>query len=120
MPELPEVETTRRGILGATVGRRIVAVKLYDRRLRWPVPQSLVEAIGVAVWLVEGAEDAFKITTPRDLAAAELVLAGRLAADDLEQVHAALVALRAERRLPAPAGRAPTESDAGSVDEAVS
>lgn len=48
MPELPEVETTRRGILGATVGRRIVAVKLYDRRLRWPVPQSLVEAIGGA------------------------------------------------------------------------
>jgi formamidopyrimidine-DNA glycosylase len=48
MPELPEVETTRRGILAATVGRRIVAVRLYDRRLRWTVPQSLAEAIGGA------------------------------------------------------------------------
>jgi 2-C-methyl-D-erythritol 4-phosphate cytidylyltransferase len=36
---------------------------------------SLVEAIGVAVWLVEGELDAFKITTALDLALAELVLA---------------------------------------------
>jgi 2-C-methyl-D-erythritol 4-phosphate cytidylyltransferase len=36
---------------------------------------SLVEAIGVAVWLVEGERDAFKITTALDLALAELVLA---------------------------------------------
>jgi formamidopyrimidine-DNA glycosylase len=40
MPELPEVETTRRD-LAATVGRRIVAVEVYDRRLRWPVPRDL-------------------------------------------------------------------------------
>ena len=36
---------------------------------------ALVEAIGGAVWLVAGDEDAFKITTPRDLALAELLLA---------------------------------------------
>ncbi len=41
MPELPEVETTRRDIMSAVVGRRIAAVTVYDRRLRWPVPPDL-------------------------------------------------------------------------------
>lgn len=41
MPELPEVETTRRGIAPLAVGRRIVRLQVYDRRLRWPVPASL-------------------------------------------------------------------------------
>ncbi|HEX7806686.1 MAG TPA: 2-C-methyl-D-erythritol 4-phosphate cytidylyltransferase [Cellulomonas sp.] len=38
---------------------------------------GLAEAIGVPVWVVDGHEDAFKITTPRDLALAQLVLAER-------------------------------------------
>ncbi|MDX2219795.1 MAG: bifunctional DNA-formamidopyrimidine glycosylase/DNA-(apurinic or apyrimidinic site) lyase [Burkholderiales bacterium] len=41
MPELPEVETTRRGLLPRLSGRRIQAVKVRDRRLRWPVPDDL-------------------------------------------------------------------------------
>ncbi len=41
MPELPEVETTRRGIAPHVTGRTIVALELYERRLRWPVPRSL-------------------------------------------------------------------------------
>jgi len=41
MPELPEVETTRRGLEPHTAGRRIAAVHVYDPRLRWPVPRSL-------------------------------------------------------------------------------
>ena len=41
MPELPEVETTRRGLAPAVVGRRIAAVSIYDRRLRWPGPRAL-------------------------------------------------------------------------------
>jgi formamidopyrimidine-DNA glycosylase len=41
MPELPEVETTRRGVEPHVSGRRIVAVKVYDTRLRWPVPHDL-------------------------------------------------------------------------------
>lgn len=40
---------------------------------------ALVEAVGVAVWLVAGEQDAFKITTGRDLALAELVLADAVA-----------------------------------------
>ena len=38
---------------------------------------ALVEALGMPVWVVDGATDAAKITTPRDLALAELVLAAR-------------------------------------------
>jgi formamidopyrimidine-DNA glycosylase len=41
MPELPEVETTRRGLAPHVVGRRIAAVNVYDPRLRWPVPHDL-------------------------------------------------------------------------------
>ncbi len=41
MPELPEVETTRRGIAPQAVGRVIAAVDVHDRRLRWPVPAAL-------------------------------------------------------------------------------
>ena len=41
MPELPEVETTRRGIAPHVTGRRVVRMDVYDRRLRWPVPDGI-------------------------------------------------------------------------------
>lgn len=41
MPELPEVETTRRGLLPRLSGRRIQSALVRDRRLRWPVPDDL-------------------------------------------------------------------------------
>ena len=45
MPELPEVETTRRGILPATKGRSVSAVVLRERRLRWPIDPALPSLI---------------------------------------------------------------------------
>ena len=41
MPELPEVETTRRGVLPLLGGRRVTAVQVHDRRLRQPVSPGL-------------------------------------------------------------------------------
>ncbi len=41
MPELPEVETTRRGIAPHLVGRRIEALKIRQPNLRWPIPPVL-------------------------------------------------------------------------------
>jgi len=41
MPELPEVETTRRGIEPHLVGRTVADVVVRDGRLRWPVPGDL-------------------------------------------------------------------------------
>lgn len=45
MPELPEVETTRRGIEPHILGRRITDVVVRDSRLRWPVPPQLSECL---------------------------------------------------------------------------
>ena len=41
MPELPEVETTRRGISRHVAGKRITGIIVYQRQLRWPVPRNL-------------------------------------------------------------------------------
>lgn len=41
MPELPEVETIRRGIEPQVLGRRITRVVVRERRLRWPIPPGL-------------------------------------------------------------------------------
>jgi len=41
MPELPEVETTRRGLDPHVTGRRIVALTVHEPRLRWRVPDDL-------------------------------------------------------------------------------
>lgn len=41
MPELPEVETTRRGLEPRLKGKILQAVKVRDGRLRWPVPANI-------------------------------------------------------------------------------
>jgi formamidopyrimidine-DNA glycosylase len=40
MPELPEVETVRRGLAPAMEGARIAKVEVRDRRLRWPIARD--------------------------------------------------------------------------------
>ena len=41
MPELPEVETTRRGLAPHLEGRRITTVTLRRPDLRWPIPRAI-------------------------------------------------------------------------------
>jgi formamidopyrimidine-DNA glycosylase len=41
MPELPEVETTRRGLAPHCLGLRVERVEVRQRQLRWPVPQQV-------------------------------------------------------------------------------
>lgn len=45
MPELPEVETTRRGVSPHIEGRRLTAVEIRQPKLRWPIPVHAVEAL---------------------------------------------------------------------------
>lgn len=45
MPELPEVETTRRGIEPHLLGQKILAVTVRNPQLRWPIPKSLPQRI---------------------------------------------------------------------------
>ena len=45
MPELPEVEVTRRG-LSVLLGRRVTGVAARAERLRYPLPTDLIRHIG--------------------------------------------------------------------------
>ena len=45
MPELPEVETTRRGIKKHLVDKKVTDVIVRHRQLRWPVPKNLASHI---------------------------------------------------------------------------
>ncbi|MEE4218530.1 MAG: bifunctional DNA-formamidopyrimidine glycosylase/DNA-(apurinic or apyrimidinic site) lyase [Xanthomonadales bacterium] len=49
MPELPEVETTLRGITPSLQHRKIVEVVVRNPSLRWPVPAEVGQAAGQAV-----------------------------------------------------------------------
>ena len=41
MPELPEVETTLRGISNGILQKKIKSFDCRDRSLRWPVPKDM-------------------------------------------------------------------------------
>lgn len=54
MPELPEVETARRGIAPHLLAQRVREVVVRERRLRWPVPLLLEQALpGARITAVE-------------------------------------------------------------------
>jgi formamidopyrimidine-DNA glycosylase len=46
MPELPEVEVTRRGLAPQLAGRVISGVAVREPRLRWPVPRDVLSLAG--------------------------------------------------------------------------
>ena len=41
MPELPEVETTRKGLEPLITGRTILSVHIFKKKLRWEIPSHL-------------------------------------------------------------------------------
>ena len=49
MPELPEVETTRRGIQPHLAGKRLTDVQVREPRLRWPVSRAVSKPCGTQV-----------------------------------------------------------------------
>jgi len=54
MPELPEVETTRRGVEPHCRGRVVRRLLVRDARLRWPVPEQLAAIVaGQTIGVVE-------------------------------------------------------------------
>jgi formamidopyrimidine-DNA glycosylase len=53
MPELPEVETTRRGLAPLTEGRRIESINVRQRQLRWPIPIAIDNARGQRILAME-------------------------------------------------------------------
>ena len=54
MPELPEVETSRRGISPHIIGKQVEQVVVRQARLRWPVPDNLAtELLGQTLLTVQ-------------------------------------------------------------------
>lgn len=45
MPELPEVETTKRGLVSLIVGQTVQYVRLYRAKLRWDIPPKLLDIL---------------------------------------------------------------------------
>ncbi len=45
MPELPEVETTRRGIDAVATGHTLKRLVIHEARMRWPIPSELPQQV---------------------------------------------------------------------------
>ncbi len=49
MPELPEVETTLRGIKPWLQDQEIIAVNVFNAALRWPIPPEINDTVGLTI-----------------------------------------------------------------------
>ena len=79
MPELPEVETTRRGLEPHVVGRRIAALVVRERRLRRPIPRGLEARLaGAEITGVARRGKYLLLATDRGSALAHLGMSGSL------------------------------------------
>jgi len=79
MPELPEVETTRRGIAPHVTGRTVARVLVREPRLRWPVPHTLIEQLpGLTITHVGRRGKYLLLETPAGTVLAHLGMSGSL------------------------------------------
>ncbi len=79
MPELPEVETTRRGLLPHVVGRRIRDVVVRNPHLRWPVTRGIARhARGERVLAIRRRGKYLLFDCPRGHLLVHLGMSGRL------------------------------------------
>lgn len=79
MPELPEVETTRRGIAPHLEGQRVTAVTVRQAALRWPVARELRHLLpGARIELVERRAKYLLVHTQVGTAVLHLGMSGSL------------------------------------------
>ncbi len=78
MPELPEVETTRRGISPHILGQTVLKVTVRQPKLRWPVPKELSEIEGQAVTQVNRRAKYLLLHTKAGIAIIHLGMSGNL------------------------------------------
>jgi len=79
MPELPEVETTRRGIVPYLQGKKILKVVVREPRLRWEIPANLAtELAGQTVTAVERRGKYLLLKTRKGTALIHLGMSGSL------------------------------------------
>lgn len=86
MPELPEVETTCRGIAPWVEQQTIQQIKVRERRLRWPVPNTLGRHLkGQTVRKVERRAKYLLLKTDQGSAILHLGMSGSLRVIDPEE-----------------------------------
>jgi formamidopyrimidine-DNA glycosylase len=78
MPELPEVETTLRGVLPHLQGRTVRELQVHDPRLRWPVPAELEQIVGARVLSGQRRAKYLLFTTDRGTLLIHLGMSGSL------------------------------------------
>ncbi len=79
MPELPEVETTRRGIAPQLTNQRIQRLVVRDRRLRWPIPPRLEQRLkGTEILSIERRAKYLLLNTQRGTALMHLGMSGSM------------------------------------------
>ncbi len=91
MPELPEVETARRGIEPHLLKHAVSAVVVRNRNLRWPVPRALTDTLpGQHIIAVSRRGKYLLLHTPAGTALLHLGMSGSLRvlpADTLAEKH---------------------------------
>ena len=85
MPELPEVETTRRGIEPHLLGQRIDQFIVRQPKLRWPVPAEIQQLNGASIDAVQRRGKYLLLETRQGTALMHLGMSGslRICAADL-------------------------------------
>jgi len=79
MPELPEVETSRRGIEPHVVGQSIANVTIRERKLRWPISRDVDERLpGHTITSVERRAKYLLINTTGGTAILHLGMSGHV------------------------------------------
>ena len=79
MPELPEVETSRRGIAPWMEKQRVTSMTVRDRRLRWPIPRNLEdEFVGQTITSLTRRAKYLLFATARGTAMLHLGMSGSL------------------------------------------
>ena len=90
MPELPEVETSRRGIEPHIAGHRISAVVIRQRRLRWPISRDVDKFLpGATVTSVDRRAKYLLINTTAGTAIVHLGMSGSVRIVDSDEPAAA-------------------------------
>lgn len=78
MPELPEVETTRRGIEPHIKHETISAIIVRQSKLRWPVPEEIQQLVGSTIDSVERRAKYLRLVTKSGEAIIHLGMSGSL------------------------------------------
>lgn len=78
MPELPEVETTRRGIEPHLLGRTVVEMDIRERRMRWPVEDAVLELEGQPISAVRRRAKFLLLESPAGTLVLHLGMSGSL------------------------------------------